>query len=1034
MTSLEYFLDLTSVKADKRIQAAEDLLAGLPETRNSDVDYALKRLVRGLSSSKDGARQGFATCLTELLAKYEFDVQEILDLIHASSQKEASHDEKQLYFSRIFGYQALVLSGILERATPDQMHELSNNLIKIFNTKNYLRQASCSVLIDLCAVPNGDAQYTAEHFLTAFVYPEHIWFALKLQGQELDWTKMLKDWKHGKILHHKNMNKLSEILVTADYLDMNVHPVFNTIVESIVKAENDKNMTLEQFWTLVDRHFFTATHERKYLGFQMFLAILPLINPDQIPLVFTRNFLKTLINSLQHKDSYLFKQAQVINQKLLELARERSNVALSLLVQLMGKNGHYNFDAVTKTKTVETIMSSLSPEDIASFVDYVISSFTESDLEDPDTVRKWCLDQLNLLLKTQSLKKQQEWIEKICRLVIAHSFFTVVSQDPKDPVIKVLDPKPSEETTHYLRERFFSMLGLLQNLVLPDQEVSGLKNGDSWFYYCLEQMQAFKQSKHLETDFEADEVIAPALKKIQTIRNLIKSTEDKKALAELRSFEALLVYVTLMAHHEADEAADVIQELVECYDRLFPVQDKQTKKKRKQEETEEQPLPLEVLVDILVSFMAKSSSTLRHLASSAFKTFSPRLTEKSLDLLFEVLTAKDGVQGSAELFEEEDDDEMDEDEEEEEEEEEPVDEELKQKIQEALGNDEEEELSDLDDDQMAQFDEKLAEIFKQKRDIKAEQRDAKQTVMNFKLRVIDFIEIFIKTCPTSPLILKTIDPLLTLYQESSKQDGQKALSQKLMTLLMSKLCKPKDLPEISDVEEAFVLLEKLHDRMRKLSNTSTHPTLVALSVYLVKVISVAQQQTPAKKQKKEKQMSHQDRILDIYKQSFEHFMSGKSSIRPTLFFEFAERLPNMSFRLLSLLIPLTTQDKEPKAYPLVSAFEVFVQMLKRTPKEEKGIQATVTQLSISMQQALEKLPQSPLSGPYSMNKERAKTMFKVILNAIQMTRKLFEKELNMAWQADKLVPLLETVTTSDRFNGLGSLVSLKKQIQALLKE
>ena len=70
------------------------------------------------------------------------------------------------------------------------------------------------------------------------------------------------------------------------------------------------------------------------------------------------------------------------------------------------------------------------------------------------------------------------------------------------------------------------------------------------------------------------------------------------------------------------------------------------------------------------------------------------------------------------------------------------------------------ELSDLDDDQMAVFDEKLSEVFKNRKSFKAEKRDALKAMLDFKLRTVDLLEIFIKKQPSNPLVLEIIMPAL----------------------------------------------------------------------------------------------------------------------------------------------------------------------------------------------------------------------------------------------------------------------------------
>jgi DNA polymerase phi len=55
---------------------------------------------------------------------------------------------------------------------------------------------------------------------------------------------------------------------------------------------------------------FASTLERKFLGFQLFALILPKLHKETIPLVFTSNFMRSLINHLSSKDNYLHKAAK----------------------------------------------------------------------------------------------------------------------------------------------------------------------------------------------------------------------------------------------------------------------------------------------------------------------------------------------------------------------------------------------------------------------------------------------------------------------------------------------------------------------------------------------------------------------------------------------------------------------------------------------------------------------------------------------------------------------------------------------------
>ena len=92
---LSHFWSLADADPGTRQQAACAIVLHLkksqdvdvPNTAESDLQYALKRLVRGVSSSRGFARQGFATVLAEVLRTFRgIDLQEIFDMIIESTE------------------------------------------------------------------------------------------------------------------------------------------------------------------------------------------------------------------------------------------------------------------------------------------------------------------------------------------------------------------------------------------------------------------------------------------------------------------------------------------------------------------------------------------------------------------------------------------------------------------------------------------------------------------------------------------------------------------------------------------------------------------------------------------------------------------------------------------------------------------------------------------------------------------------------------------------------------------------------------
>lgn len=73
------FWDLAVIDEKKRLKAAEILLNFVKgkqqtdkQTPTRELNYAIDRLVMGLASSRDAARQGFATALTQVCFLFIF--------------------------------------------------------------------------------------------------------------------------------------------------------------------------------------------------------------------------------------------------------------------------------------------------------------------------------------------------------------------------------------------------------------------------------------------------------------------------------------------------------------------------------------------------------------------------------------------------------------------------------------------------------------------------------------------------------------------------------------------------------------------------------------------------------------------------------------------------------------------------------------------------------------------------------------------------------------------------------------------------
>ena len=134
---------------------------------------------------------------------------------------------------------------------------------------------------------------------------------------------------------------------------------------------------LKVFKKLIIDLLFNSTPDRKFIGFQIFCNILPKLNADLIPFVFSKNFLRCLINNLSDKKSYLHKVARFAIGTLIKVAEEKKEVSFQIVLQLVGSNGHFNFDEITKTNLVGSLLGSLTSDGILDYSNYLFGIFLD---------------------------------------------------------------------------------------------------------------------------------------------------------------------------------------------------------------------------------------------------------------------------------------------------------------------------------------------------------------------------------------------------------------------------------------------------------------------------------------------------------------------------------------------------------------------------------------------------------------------------------------------------------------------------------
>lgn len=157
---LPLFPLLTSHDQPTRLDASVSLLTSLPLTAvngasSTDVSYTIKRLVTGLGSANEAAREGFAVALAELIALLPFDsARTILPLVLDTTTAPGSADgkeERNLLFGRLFGLHALVRSNVLlhkEQPDSEQYKDTILALVALSGRKSWMREPASWAIVE----------------------------------------------------------------------------------------------------------------------------------------------------------------------------------------------------------------------------------------------------------------------------------------------------------------------------------------------------------------------------------------------------------------------------------------------------------------------------------------------------------------------------------------------------------------------------------------------------------------------------------------------------------------------------------------------------------------------------------------------------------------------------------------------------------------------------------------------------------------------------------------------------------------------
>ncbi|KAH8675941.1 DNA polymerase phi-domain-containing protein [Xylariales sp. PMI_506] len=734
-------------------------------------------------------------------------------------------EERDYYFGQLFGLQCFVEAKILFGSDDhSRWPSIMELLLKLANQKAWLRSQCAWVIVE--TLPQMGQEKASETLnklveigLGKTAEGVGIWLKAascypQLKMPSKPWTNPLAPKSIPELANVLKENVKQDTGNTESLTTTNpgnwtaqLHFVWDLILAHFIgQAKSGKADNVEQFkvfWnTVIDDGLYSknATEGQKFRGFmifQKFIQAFTAVNANMlIGELFSRNLMKCMVNQAAKEDRYVHRAAVKSLKVVAAVVESEPTFSLPVLIELLGKHGSYDFDQRTNTKTVEKILQSSKPEDFDSILKLLRSpvvSVKVSEVTEIEKLRRVYIDYIFKLCSQDNQPSKEDAQEtSVQKSSVVEAAIKEIASCAYSKADTSFSPPLSDKTREYCRSRLESALAKLT------------KRREDYRYLCNAVQSIDPTAITMSAEIEAERKAA-----LKALRKLIKSSSKSDDESDLSLGLALLFSVTILQLYNGDaDALNTLADLKQCAEKM----------------KEADSAASALLVEILLSLVSRPSPMMRQVTQQVFEAFTAQFSADALERLTDPLLAEENIKGQQTLFEVADeDDEMidaedgeddsdvedlddiseigsdvefvtlngataaeEEDEESNDDEDDDADAQELADLDDALAQvlkshrldkDKEAESSDSDSDmtdsEMMALDEKLVEVFKQrakKSNKKKENKDAKETIVIFKHRVLDFLDIYVKKEARKPLAFGLLAPLLELIRSTPAKD------------------------------------------------------------------------------------------------------------------------------------------------------------------------------------------------------------------------------------------------------------------------
>ena len=346
--------------------------------------------------------------------------------------------------------------------------------------------------------------------------------------------------------------------------------------------------------------------------------------PSQmIPYIFSKNFMRCLMNQLASPERYLHRTAERTKNSILARARSSANVRpLILTALLMGPYGDLHFDKMTKTKTVESLLSHIDDSTLKQMIPIYDELILRPDVQDDKaatSTRIAVADQLVSAVRnlpTEDIEHDSESLSMAGVIPIVLSLFVKYAYFDLDDAPEGQNNKPSPPISPASRHMFRSRISSSLTHLTAQSKDPGLVPYHLMLVIRSREERADSGRLLLAVDDTVREVIKTTRKRMKEITLEVAKTPQNSSRGHyLRSLRLLYSLTFLQVYNEDAEAVSMLEELND----MENVQEGSA-----------------TLVEVLLSFSSKPSQLFRRLTQQVFTACASFIDEVGLQSMLKV--------------------------------------------------------------------------------------------------------------------------------------------------------------------------------------------------------------------------------------------------------------------------------------------------------------------------------------------------------------------------------------------------------------